>query len=41
MWVRYMDQEDTLKESKATHLENPMDRGAWQARGHRVVMDWM
>ena len=23
-----------------SHLENPMDRGAWWATGHRVAQSW-
>ena len=35
-WVRSLGWEDPLEEGMATHssilaLENPMDRGAWQA----------
>ena len=43
MWetqVWSLGQEDPLEEGTATHscscLENPMDRGAWQAAVHRV-----
>ena len=37
-----LNQEDPLKEGMATHssilgLENPMDRGTWQAAVHRVA----
>ena len=40
--VRSLGQEDPLKESMATRssiscLENPMDRGAWQATVHGVA----
>ena len=38
--VRSLGQEDHLKEGMATpgpSLENPMDRGAWQAAVHRVA----
>ena len=42
MWVRSLGREDPLEEGMATHSsvlvwENPMDRGAWWATGHRVV----
>ena len=32
-WVRFLGWEDPLEKQMATHssLENPMDRGAWQA----------
>ena len=37
-WVRSLGQEDPLEKEMATHqyscLENPMDRGAWQATVH-------
>ena len=35
-WVRSLRWEDPLKKEMATHscLENPMDRGAWQAAVH-------
>ena len=41
MWVQTLYWEDPLEEGMATqiqysHLENPMDRGAWQATVHRV-----
>ena len=41
-WVPSLGQEDLLKEKMATHsdilaLENPMDRGAWQAIVHGVT----
>ena len=37
--------EDPLEEGMATHssiscLENPIDRGAWQATVHRVALSW-
>ena len=37
--------EDPLEEGMATHssilgLENPMDRGIWQARVHGVTKTW-
>ena len=38
MWVRFLGQENLLKKKMATHssilVENPMDRGAWQATVH-------
>ena len=42
--VWFLGQEDILDEGMETHsgvlaLENPMDRGAWQATGHRVTHD--
>ena len=40
-WARSLGQEDPLEEERATHsyccLENPTDRGAWQATVHRVA----
>ena len=41
-WVRSLGREDPLEEGMATHssilaLDNPMDRGAWQATVHRVA----
>ena len=39
-WVPALGQEDHLKEGMATpgpSLENPTDRGAWQAAVHRVA----
>ena len=44
-WVRSLGQEDHQKEGMATHsnilaLENPMDRGAWQAAVHMVTQSW-
>ena len=43
--VRSLGQEDSLEENMATHSSifaqrNPMDRGAWQARVHRVAKNW-
>ena len=39
--VRSLGQEDPLEKEMATHssilMENPMDRGAWQAMVHRAV----
>ena len=41
MQVQFLDQEDPLEESRATHFnsgqENPMDRGVWEAVFHRVA----
>ena len=39
MWVRSLGWEDLLEEEMATYscLENPLDRGAWQATVHRVA----
>ena len=42
MQVRSLGREDPLEEGMATHssnscLENPMDRGAWQATVYRVT----
>ena len=42
MQVRSLGSEDPLEEDMATHsskscLENPMDRGAWQATVYRVT----
>ena len=41
MWIRSLGGEDPLEEGMATHsssfLENPMDRGAWQATVCRVA----
>ena len=42
MQVRSLGREDPLEEDMATHssnscLENPMDRGAWQATVYRVT----
>ena len=42
MWVRSLGWEDPLEEGITTHsstlaLENPMDRGAWQAIVHRAT----
>ena len=43
MQVRSLDQKDPLEEGMATHsgivLENPMDRGAWQAAVHSVAQN--
>ena len=43
--VQALGQEDPLEEGMATHssifaLENPIDRGAWQATVHRVTQSW-
>ena len=42
MWVQALDQEDPLEKEMASHskyscLENPMDRGAWQATVHSIA----
>ena len=41
MWVQSLSWEDPLEEGMAAHstscLENPMDRGAWQATAHGVT----
>ena len=42
MWVQSLGQKDTLEEEMAAHssvlgLDNPMDRGAWQATVHGVT----
>jgi len=41
MWVQSLGWEDPLEKGMATHctscLENPMDRGAWQATTHGVT----
>ena len=34
-WVQFLGQEDSLE--KYCCLENPMERGAWQATVHRVT----
>ena len=41
-WVCFLGQEDPLEKETATHssnscLENPMDRGTWQATVHGVT----
>ena len=41
-WVRSLGQEDSLEKEMAIHssilaLENPMDRGVWQATVHGVT----
>jgi len=42
--VQSLGQEDPLDEGMATHwyscLENPMDRGVWQATVHEVAKSW-
>ena len=42
-WVQCLVQEDPLEKGMATHsgscLENPMDRGAWQATVHGVTKE--
>ena len=37
MWIQSLGREDPLEEEMATHLENPMDRGAWWATVHGVA----
>ena len=40
MWAQSLGQEDLLKEENSNPyscLENPMDKGAWQATVHRVA----
>ena len=40
IWVQSLGWEDPLEKEMATQyscLENPMDRGAWQATVHRVT----
>ena len=43
-WVQFTGWEDPLEKEMATHssscLENPMDRGAWQATVHGVTKSW-
>ena len=41
-WVRFLGREDSLEKEMAIHssilaLENPMDRGVWQATVHGVT----
>ena len=43
-WVQFLGQEDPLEEEMVTRssiscLENPMDRGVWQAAVHRVAQN--
>ena len=45
MWARSLGWADPLEEEMATPLqysclENPMDRGAWQATVHGVAKSW-
>ena len=48
MRVQTLDWEDPLEKEMASHsiglenscLENPMDRGAWQATVHEVAKSW-
>ena len=47
MWVVSLGQEDPLEEEMAIHssiffffLENPIDRGAWWVKVHRVTKSW-
>ena len=44
-WVQPLGWEDPLEEGLATHSSIlawriPMDRGAWQAKVHRVTKSW-
>ena len=43
-WVRSLSQEDPLEKDgnplQYSCLENPMDRGAWQATVHGVTKSW-
>ena len=44
-WVQSLGWEDPLEEDMATHSSIlawriPMDRGAWQATGHRTAKSW-
>ena len=44
-WVGSLDWEDPLEEGMATHSSIlawriAMDRGAWQAKVHRVTKNW-
>ena len=44
-WVQQLGQEGPLKEGNGNSLqysclENPMDRGAWQAAVHMVTQSW-
>ena len=37
-WVQSLGQEDSVEEdSQYSCLENPMDRGTWQATAHEVA----
>ena len=43
MWVQSLGREDPLEEGMTTcfsYLENPMDKGVWQATVHRVAESW-
>ena len=45
MWVRSLGWEDLLEEGHSNPLqysclENPIDRGVWQATVHRVTKSW-
>ena len=47
-WVKSLGWEEPLEEGMATHssyLENPMDRGAWQATVYRIlqarILEWV
>ena len=42
-WVQSLGQGDPLEKGMETHsriLENPMDKGAWQATVHGVTKSW-
>ena len=44
-WVQSLSQEDSLEKEMAIHsgilcLENPMDRGVWEAIVPRVTKSW-
>ena len=36
--VQFLGREDSLEKEMATCLENPVDRGAWQATVHGVTV---
>ena len=38
--VQSLGQEDPLEKKMATCLENPIDRGVWGVRVHRVTKSW-
>ena len=38
--VQSLGQEDPLEKKMATCLENPLDRGVWGVRVHRVTKSW-
>ena len=42
-WVQSLGREDSLENGKPLQyscLENPMDRGAWQATVHGIAKSW-